>query len=131
MAFQLMAFTLTVILSLPVSICVPLEEVVFLQNQRHNKTQHHVPVGNLSAMVEDENSDRISALMLDVFLPGWRECVDWEKASRKFKTNYKFLQGKPSTKCVPFAAQKPDKCNKEIWEMAMADVSGGKLKRCE
>ncbi|KAL7075801.1 hypothetical protein ACQ4LE_004989 [Meloidogyne hapla] len=74
------------------------------------------PIKNIS-LFEEKDDKKISALMLDVFLPGWRECIDWKK-------------GSPTLQCVPFPNERPEKCSKEIWNKAMADIEKEKIKKC-
>ncbi|KAF7633484.1 hypothetical protein Mgra_00007173 [Meloidogyne graminicola] len=76
----------------------------------------HNPIKNLT-IFEEKDDKKIAALMLDVFLPGWRECIDWKK-------------GSPTIQCVPFPNERPEKCSKEIWNKAMIDIKKGTLKKC-
>uniref|UniRef100_A0A914H191 Uncharacterized protein n=1 Tax=Globodera rostochiensis TaxID=31243 RepID=A0A914H191_GLORO len=59
----------------------------------------------------------IAAMLLDVFLGGWRECVDWKS-------------GQPSVRCVPFPKKKPEKCTQILWDKAMETLRQGKIRKC-
>ncbi|KAL3079095.1 hypothetical protein niasHS_014877 [Heterodera schachtii] len=73
--------------------------------------------GLLKEEIAQHEDKKIAAMLLDVFLNGWRECIDWKR-------------GEPSIRCVPFPEKKPEKCAKNMWENAMENVGNGKIKKC-
>lgn len=83
-----------------------------------SKKQHYHHLGMPSPDQENPENNGISALMLDVFLPGWRECIDWTK-------------GNPSIKCVPLPDDRPEQCMKEIWDKGQEFLKQGKMKKCK
>ncbi|CAK5079512.1 unnamed protein product [Meloidogyne enterolobii] len=102
-------------LILTLSITIIFKYLFAINNNNIPNTLNN-PIKNIS-LFEEKDDKKISALMLDVFLPGWRECIDWKK-------------GSPSLQCVPFPSERPVKCSKEIWNKAMVDIEKGKLKNC-